>query len=59
MRDQLAFTIVKIRDKHSVVLLKIHVLQNVFVYFCDRGILINFGFINFHRICGILEKKYG
>ena len=59
MRGQLAFTIVKIRKKDSEVFLKIHVLQNAFLYFCDRGIFIHFGCINFHRICGIPEKKYG
>ena len=28
-------------------------------YFCSWGILINFGCINFHKICRIHERKYG
>ena len=26
-------------------------------YFCNQGILINFGCIDFHKICGILKKN--
>ena len=28
-------------------------------YLCDKGILINFGCINFLKICGVAKEKYG